>query len=128
MACAPGQEPIACGSDVQCPGVVVAFASMAQFGQVASGIVFIVLGKVEQLPGVDGCLAECRNAQSRRFAARRADQLVEAVVGECADGFGPLVMAEPNRLGPVLDSRHVAHRVVAVVQVLQGAARDRCTE
>ncbi|MCY1425233.1 hypothetical protein D9M71_410170 [compost metagenome] len=55
-----------------------------------------------------------------RFPTRGFNQLRQAVVGVAIDRFDPLVGEVANRLRDILDAQHVAHRVVGVVQVLQG--------
>ncbi|MNE60038.1 hypothetical protein D3C81_1291450 [compost metagenome] len=128
----PGQEPIACSVNVLLARVVVAVANMPQFGQVATAVVLVVLDKVEQLVGVNRCSAGEGDLRlgvlPRSFTACRAGELVETVVGEGADGVDPLVAAESYRLSLVLDLRHVAHRVIGVVQILQGIGRHRSAE
>ncbi|MNN09239.1 hypothetical protein D3C81_1221170 [compost metagenome] len=55
-----------------------------------------------------------------RFPAGGFDQLRQAVVGVAIDRLDPLVGEVANRQRGILDAQHIAHRVVAVAQVLQG--------
>ncbi len=59
--------------------------------------------------------------------ARGFDQLVQRVVTVTADRFDKLVVAIPVRLRRIVDEQDIAHRVIAVIELLQQRAvsRDR---
>jgi len=47
------------------------------------------------------------------------DQLIEAVINVIADRVDPLVGEVAHRQGGVFDTKHIAHRVIVIIQVLQ---------
>ncbi len=59
--------------------------------------------------------------------ARGFDQLVQRVVTVTADRFDKLVVAIPVWLRGIVDEQDIAHRVIAVIELLQQRAvsRDR---
>ncbi|MNV31246.1 hypothetical protein D3C71_1225450 [compost metagenome] len=98
--------------------------------QVAAPVVLEALGVIAPLVGVQRRGQQCRQGRAMtRLADLPAlgfDQLIQAVVAVAVDRVDALVVEMGHGLGQVVQFDDVAHRVVDVVQVLQGLLVSDC--
>ncbi|MNP18580.1 hypothetical protein D3C76_1110680 [compost metagenome] len=90
-----------------------------KFQQVSTRVVAIKLAIIGAGHGVIESSELWTFTGATRFPTRGFDQLRLAVVRVVIDRLDPLVGEVANRQRGILDAQHIAHRVVAVAQVLQ---------